>query len=148
MKRPHLRAEAPTIAEHAAVVPAHKLSETVLEFGEPLLSTLGSDAPLVVRQKSLELVIMVWNAVAMAMPLWGKPELLHQFEQTLTQPTAASPTADLLRQLIERRWELYGTDPRTVGEWALSLQPDHSYELRCVAHLPSGTGGAGRNVGP
>ena len=136
------------IAEHAAVVPAHKLSETVLEFGEPLLSTLGPDAPLAARQKSLELVIMVWNAVAMAMPLWGKPELLQQFEQTLSQPAVASPTTDVLRRLIERRRELYGTDLRTVGEWALSLQPDHSYELRCVAHLPSRAGETGRTIGP
>ena len=105
MKSQKLRAETPAIAEHAVVIPSRKLSATLLEFGEQLLSQLGDEASLPVRQQSLQLVITVWNAGAMAMPLWGKPELLRQFEQTLAQMAIASATTDLLKQLLVRRRE-------------------------------------------
>jgi hypothetical protein len=114
------------------------MSETLLAFGEPLFSQLGDDAPLPVREQSMQLVITVWNAGAMAMPEWGRPELLRQFEQTLAQHAIASPATDLLRQLLVRRREVFGQDPRAVGEWALIPQPDASYVLRCEAHLPTG----------
>lgn len=137
MESQKLRAETPAIAEHAVVIPSRKLSATLLEFGEQLLSQLGDEAPLPVRQQSLQLVITVWNAGAMAMPLWGKPELLRQFEQTLAQTAIASATTDLLKQLLVRRREQFGTDPRTVGEWGLRSAPDSGYVLHCEAHLPT-----------
>ena len=137
MKSQKLRAETPAIAEHAVVIPSRKLSATLLEFGEQLLSQLGDEASLPVRQQSLQLVITVWNAGAMAMPLWGKPELLRQFEQTLAQMAIASATTDLLKQLLVRRREQFGTDPRTVGEWGLRFAPDSGYVLHCEAHLPT-----------
>lgn len=139
MKKPQLRTEASAVAEHAAVVPARKLSETLFAFGEPLFSLLGEDAPLPVRQQSMQLVITAWNAGAMAMPEWGKPELLRQFEQMLTQHATALPMTDVLRQLLVRRRELFGSDPRAVGDWALIPQPDATYVLRCEAHLPTGS---------
>jgi hypothetical protein len=137
MKSQNLRAAMPTIAEHAAVIPAHKLSAALLEFAAPLLAVLGDEAPLPLRQESMQLAITAWNAGAMAMPLWGQPELLRQFEQTLTRPTVVSATTDLLQQLLVRRQTDFGRDPRAVGDWQLSRAPDGSDELRCTAHLPS-----------
>jgi hypothetical protein len=137
MKSQKLRAQMPTIADHAAVIPAHKMSETLLAFGEPLFALLGEDAPLPVREQSMKMVITVWNAGAMAMPLWGQPELLRQFEQTLEQATFAAETAGVLKLLLVRRREVYGSDPRAVGEWGLRVAPDGTYVLHCAAHLPS-----------
>ena len=73
------------------------------------------------------------------MPEWGNPELLRQFEQTLTQSAIALPMTDTLRLLLVRRQELFRQDPRAVGEWALVPQPDGGYVLRCNAHLPTKT---------
>lgn len=139
MNKPDLRAESPSRAEHAAMDSFHKLSETLFAFGEPLLSLVGNDAPLPARKQAMQLVITVWNAGAMALPEWGEPELLRQLEQTLAQPTIASPMCGLLKQMLARRREQFGGDPRTVGEWALLPQPDAGCVLRCVAHLPAGT---------
>lgn len=73
------------------------------------------------------------------MPEWGEPELVRQLEQTLAQPALASPMRDLLQQMLGRRRELFGADPRAVGEWALIPQADAGWVLRCSAHLPTGT---------
>ena|ERR1700712_5286950 len=142
MNSQKLRAETPTIAEHA--IPARALSATLLEFGEPLLARLGDDAPLPVRKQCLQLVITVWNAGAMATPRWGKAELLGQLEQTLAQPAITSATTDLLQQLLIRRQEYFGSDPRAVGDWELQPAPDGGYVLHCTAHLPSRETGAAK----
>ena len=139
MNKPNLRAEVPPRADRAAMGSFRKLSETLFAFGEPLLSQLGDDAPLPVRKQSMQLVITVWNAGAMAMPEWGEPELVRQLEQTLAQAALASPMRDLLQQMLVRRRELFGSDPRAVGEWALIPQADAGWVLRCSAHLPTGT---------
>lgn len=138
MNKPNLRAQVPPRADHAAPGPLRKLSETLLAFGEPLISQLGADAPLSVCKQGMQLVITVWNAGAMAMPAWGEPELVRQLEQTLAQTAIASPMRDLLQQMLVRRRELFGADPRAVGEWALVPQADAGWVLRCSAHLPAG----------
>ncbi len=142
MNSQKLRAAAPTIAEHA--IPARKLSETLLEFGAPLLAQLGEDAPLPVRQQCLQLVIMVWNAGALAMPQWGKRELLDETEQALKQLPLSSVVNELLQQLQTSRREYFGSDPRAVGDWELRPAPDGSYVLHCMAHLPSGEVGVAK----
>ena len=65
MKTQKLRSETPAIAEHAVVIPSRKLSITLLEFGEQLLSQLGDDAPLpvVVQQKPLYKRWWFWTAI-------------------------------------------------------------------------------------
>lgn len=137
MNKSTLRAEVPSRADHAALGSLRKLSATLLAFGEPLLSQLGDDAPLSAREQAMQLVITVWNAGAMAMPEWGEPELKLQLEQMLTQPALASPMRTLLQQMLVQRRELYGFDPRAVGEWAVTAQPDAGWVLRCTAHLPA-----------
>lgn len=138
MNKPDLKAESPPRAEQAAPSSLGKLSATLFDFGEPLLSQLGDDAPLSARKQAMQLVITVWNAGAMALPEWGEPELLRQLERTLAEPTIASPTCGLLKQLLVQRRERFGYDPRTVGEWSLVPEPSAGCVLRCAAHLPAG----------
>ena len=50
-------------------VPApRKISETIIDFGEPLMGQLDADQPCEVMRSTFEIVIMVWNAHVMAMP--------------------------------------------------------------------------------
>lgn len=138
MNKPDLKADTPPRGAPAAPGSFRKLSETLFDFGEPLLSQLGSDAPLPAMKQAMQLVITAWNAGAMALPEWGEPELLHQLEQMLVQPTMASPLCGLLKQMLVRRREQLSLDLRTVGEWSLLPQADAGWVLRCAAHLPAG----------
>lgn len=138
MNKPDLKVDTPPRAAPTAASSLRKLSDTLFDFGEPLLSLLGDDAPLPVREQAMQLVITVWNAGAMDLPEWGEPELLRQLEQMLAKPTLASPLRSTLQQMLTRRRELFGFDLRTVGEWALLPQPDGGCVLRCAAHLPAG----------
>jgi len=51
--------------------PVRKISETILDFGEPVLSQLDAAMPLEVVQSTFQIVITVWNAHVMATPRWG-----------------------------------------------------------------------------
>lgn len=138
MNKPNLSAKAAPSADRVATGSSPKLSATLFAFGEPLLSKLGEDAPLPVQKHGMQLVITAWNAGAMALPEWGEPELLRQLEQALTQPATASPMRAVLQQLLRQRREVFGADPRAVGEWTLTPEPKAGCVLRCVAHLPAG----------
>ena len=62
MSKPSLR------RDKRAAVPTRKISETIIDFGAPLLEQLhGRETPDVV-QATFSLVVTVWNAHVMAMP--------------------------------------------------------------------------------
>jgi hypothetical protein len=100
-------------------IPDRKLSETILDFGEPLISQLGALPPLDVMRNALRIVIAVWNAHVMAMPLWGCPQHLAHM-RGLARSRAAPPlTRESFEALSSRRLERFGDDPRAVGAWEI-----------------------------
>ena len=48
-----------------------KISETIVDFGEPLIHQLDTAQPYEVVRSTFEIVVLVWNAHEMAMPRWG-----------------------------------------------------------------------------
>src|SRR5262245_43662815 len=80
-----------------------KISETIIDFGEPLLSELDSGVPIEVIRSAFEMVITVWNAHVTAMPRWGRPHFLADFEQRLGDPQIPPEAIAALRALSERR---------------------------------------------
>ena len=50
-----------------------KISETIIDFGKPLMGPLDADQPCEVVRSTFEIVIMVWNVHVMAMPRWRRP---------------------------------------------------------------------------
>lgn len=51
--------------------PEREISETILDFGQPLLGAFDFEAPIDVVHAAHEYVVTVWNAHVMAMPIWG-----------------------------------------------------------------------------
>lgn len=113
-----------------------KISETILDFGEPLVSQLDGGVPLDVARATFEIVIMVWNAHVMAMPRWGQPQVLAALHERLRDPQMPPPMVDAIRTLSQRRLERFPTDGRAVGEWSLVMQSGE-WRLRCDARTPA-----------
>jgi hypothetical protein len=119
--------------------PLRKISETILEFGEPVLDQLDADQSFDVARSTLEIVILVWNAHVMAMPRWGQPRFLADLHVRLSDPSMPAEMGDAFRMLSQRRLERFATDARAVGEWSLVMESGH-WRLRCDARAPSGAG--------
>lgn len=118
--------------------PVRKISETILDFGQPVIDELDADAPRELWEATLHIVIMVWNAHVTAMPRWGQPRLLAELHERLKAPHVPPELVDAVRALSQRRLERFATDARAVGEWSL-VGKDGSWRLRCDARTPSQT---------
>ena len=124
----------------AVGIPDRKLSETILDFGEPLLSQLGCVPPIDVMRNALRIVIAVWNAHVMAMPLWGSPQHLAHMRDLVGRHAAPPLTRELFEALSTRRLERFGDDPRAVGAWDILPDGHNGYRLRCEARGPASLG--------
>ncbi|MDI1442429.1 hypothetical protein [Polyangium sp. 6x1] len=123
-------------AIHGAVVPDRKISETILDFGEPLLSQLGPVPPVDAARNALTIVITVWNAHVMAMPIWGIPEHLARVQALLRDPVAQQGMKEAFAALSARRREKLNDDPRAVGEWSILPDGHGGHRFRCDARVP------------
>jgi hypothetical protein len=115
--------------------PVRKISETILDFGEPLFSRMDSTVPLEAAQSIFEMVIAVWNAHVMAMPRWGQPLFLAALHERLQDPQVSPEAIQALRTLSQRRLERFASDGRAVGEWSLTMEAGQ-WRLRCDARVP------------
>ena len=120
----------------AMTVPAvRKFSETIVDFGNPLIRQLDADQPYETVHSTFEVVILIWNAHVMAMPRWGKPRFLADLHQRLLDPQTPAPFAQAFELLSQRRAERFASDARAVGEWSV-VQQSGQWRLRCDARVP------------
>lgn len=116
--------------------PVRKISETILNFGEPLLSQIDASLPLDAIQTVFKVVITVWNAHVLAMPRWRQPKPLADLHERMRDPQLPPDMVNAIRTLSQRRLELFADDGRAVGEWSLVMEADE-WRLRCDARVPS-----------
>jgi len=116
--------------------PVRKISETILDFGEPVLCQLDSALPLDVVQTAFKIVITVWNAHVLATPRWGQPQALADLHERMRDPQMPPDMVDAMRALSQRRLERFASDGRAVGEWSLVMEADQ-WRLRCDARTPA-----------
>lgn len=96
-------------------LPKRKISDTVIDFGAPVLRDLDSAQPIEIVRATFSLVITVWNAHVMAMPIWGKPEVLEQLEDLLRTPGTPTEMTAACADLATRRQQHFANDPRAVA---------------------------------
>jgi hypothetical protein len=82
-----------------------KISETILDFGDPLLGQLDAALPLDVIRSTLKIVITVWNAQVMAMPRGGPPQFLADLHERMRDPQMPREMVEAMRTLSQRRLE-------------------------------------------
>ena len=117
-------------------VPAvRKISETIADFGAPVIGRLDADLPYEVVHSTFEIVILVWNAYVMAMPRWGQPRFLADLRRRMLEPQTPAPFVEAFHALSKRRAERFASDARAVGEWSV-LQHSGQWRLRCDARVP------------
>lgn len=123
-------------ARHMPTPAVRKISETIVDFGAPLIEELGPDAPPEAVRAAFEFVVLVWNAHVCALPRWGQPRFLADLQRSLqacTPPDGAKVEA--FRVLSQRRSEHFATDARAVGEWSVETRAGR-WHLRCDARAP------------
>lgn len=115
-----------------------KISETIVDFGEPLLHQLDPDQPYEAVRSTFEIVILVWNAHVMAMPRWGQARQLAELHARLQDPQLPAPMVEAITTLSQRRVERFATDARAVGQWSVAYEAGQ-WRLRCDARVPDTT---------
>ena len=118
-------------------IPSRKISETIIDFGAPLIFDLDKDQPIEIVRSVFTIVIMVWNAHVMAMPVWGKPQLLEELGKLLLSPGAAAQLIHTCNELTARRKQHFADDPRAVGEWNVEFDHAGRVRLHCDARIPT-----------
>lgn len=118
--------------------PNTKISATLLDFGEPLLTLLGDDAAPELWRPTMKIVITVWNAYVLAMPCWGQPSTLEQLKDSIYNGTELYQLKEGFEVLTRRRMEKFADDARAVGEWDFVPNRQGGYNFRCDARVPPG----------
>ena len=116
--------------------PLRKISDTIVDFGEPLLGQLDASQQEEVVRATFDLVILIWNAHVMALPRWGQPKFLADLHERLRGTDTPNEMIDAVRTLSQRRLERFATDARAVGEWRVAVQQGQ-WQLRCDARVPN-----------
>jgi len=125
----------------APAIPSRKISETVIDFGAPVLADLARTQSIEVLHATFNLVITVWNAHVTAMPVWGQPESLDHLERILLSPAAPKEMIRAVHALTARRRAHFADDPRAVGEWNIKIESGGGVRLHCDAHVPPSLAG-------
>jgi hypothetical protein len=117
-------------------IPKRKISETIIDFGAPLILELDTQQPIEIVRGVFSIVITVWNAHVMAMPAWGHPQLREQLAELLRTPGTAPQMIHACAELSARRHKHFADDPRAVGEWSIAIDHSGRVRLHCDARLP------------
>ena len=112
--------------------PDRKISETFLQFAEPLLTPLGTSATKEQMNQVLQIAFTVWNAVVYESVNSDTQYLQMARDLTNGQPEIGA----LINQLIQRKRRLFGDDHRLVGEFKLTLK-NGELNLRVEARDPT-----------
>jgi hypothetical protein len=109
-----------------------KISETFLDFAEPLLAPLGAEATEAEMEQALQIAFTVWNAVVFdAADRSGR-----WVGQVRTFADRDPRIRAIVDQLISRKQRLFGDDHRLIGEYRL-YRRDGELHLRAEARAPS-----------
>ena len=120
-------------------IPKRKISETVLEFGDPMLGLLKEPTVEEFRA-ALSIVIVVWNAHGLSMTAASDQrvylEKLAEYRQRVAEEGAPAIVLAGFDALDASRTTDYADDPRCVGEWDLIPDDVGGFKFKCDARLP------------
>jgi len=103
-----------------------KISETFLDFAEPLLAPLGAEATEHEMEEALKIAFTVWNAV-----VFDAVNRNSRWVDQLRDLAGHDPhVRPIIEQLVARKQALFGNDHRLLGEYQLYR---HHGELRLRA---------------
>lgn len=118
--------------------PDRKISDTFLQFSEPLLDAFGPNATEAQMEQPLKIAWTVWNAVVYA-DAGGNKQMLDKVRSSMAHDPQLKGFVEFL---IDRKRMVFGDDPRLIGEYKL-FRKDGEIRLRAEARDPTSTKGTG-----
>ena len=113
------------------MIPNTKISETIIEFGRPVLSQLPPNPTKDEYETAIGIILTVWNAAVV--DLWN--DTSSNEKSILEELEVADKKAWLeVKRLFKRKKTKFGSDPRGVGEHWLREQ-DGEFVFGCDARL-------------
>ena len=96
-----------------------KISETILNFGQPLISQLGDDYGKEELEHCMRIVISAWNAVTL-----DDVQSTDTWTTSLLQHAEGGPdeVVSILKSLLHRKKTMFREDLRGVGEHWIKLK--------------------------
>ncbi len=104
--------------KQAVPEPDRKISETILLFAAPLLQPHGGSQRR--YEEVLQIAFTAWNAVVLADFLGDN----YHLEQMRNLMSGKAEISSLIEELIERKREFFGDDPRMIGEYRVTKTED------------------------
>ncbi|CAB3803948.1 hypothetical protein LMG28688_05876 [Paraburkholderia caffeinitolerans] len=109
-----------------------KISGTILDFGEPLLSeAITEDTPIAAVPEINRLVVLVWNAHVTASPRWGDPGHLQMLQKMTASPQMPSQARAWIGKLSHRWREKFSDARYCAGEWHVKIRHDDTLSFYC-----------------
>lgn len=115
--------------------PESKISETFLQFAEPILGNESGSLTAEEVEKALGVAFVVWNAVVYD-TVHGNTEWIARLRKQAAQD---SQLLLLIDGLITRKQTQFGHDLRLVGEFEI-VETNGEWRLRVEARSPTETG--------
>lgn len=112
--------------------PDRKISDTFLQFAEPLFDAHGSNPSEKQMEQPLMIAWTVWNAVVYA-DAGDNGRMLDQLRASMAHDPQLK---GFVQALIDRKRTLFGDDQRLLGEYTL-FRKDGEIRLRAEARDPS-----------
>lgn len=112
-------------------VPERTISETILEFGEPVTDLLSPSATREEFENLILIVVAAWNAAVL--DEWNNSS---HFERDFLAAFASAPPEiqAMTVRLVARKKKAYSDDPRAVGKYEV-LDKRGQWVLRSEARL-------------
>lgn len=124
----------PYARAHAVGLATRKISETLLDFSEPIFLIGGQPGDVKQMRSGLKIAVMVWNALTLEE--WGHPNNLLQEMRRYARRTGSLAQLATIEALIQRKKTHFASDLRGIGRWSVERAEDGSYTVRAEARLP------------
>jgi len=123
-----------TTSKSKLKLPDRKISDTFLQFAEPLLDAFGPNVTEAQMEQPLKIAWTVWNAVVYA----DVANNGHTLDLLRSSMERDSESKELVEALIDRKRTLFDDDDRLIGEYKLRREGDE-WRLWAEARDPTST---------
>lgn len=110
-----------------------KISETLLDFAQPLLACVPENLPPQRLEEYLRLPITIWNAVILD-ELGTMPGAVAQVRSRVERSGNAIQMATF-DSMVERKRTCFGRDHRLIGRHWVRVDPDGTFHIQAEARL-------------
>jgi hypothetical protein len=111
-----------------------KISETLLDFAQPILECVPENLPPQRLEEYLRLPITIWNAVIVD-ELGTMPGAVTQARALVARISNPLQIA-VFDSMVERKRTCFGSDHRLIGRHWVRVDPDGTLHIRAEALLP------------